>query len=330
VTGHLSASLPSVDGGPAFVFGEPDGTRLELGAPQFSAAVDATAARIDVTLSAATGKSALVIHPGDGDGFISSILPSDGMRAEFDLGLAWSNNTGLSLHGGAGLEATLPINRSIGGIITLSSAHLSLLAQDGSVTAETSLTGSLSIGPVKAVVDRIVLSTVLTFPPSGGNLGVADLQFDFKPPTGIGLSIDTQGVISGGGYLFHDTAQGLYAGVMKLSLADAITATAFGLIATRMPDGSPGYSLIVFITAEDFRPIPLGMGFTLLGIGGMVAINRTFDQDVLRAGMQNDTLKTLLFPRDPVTNAPTIIRSLAAAFPAKRGSYLLGVLARIG
>ena len=133
VTGHLSASLPSVDGGPAFVFGEPDGTQLELGAPQFSAAVDATAARIDVTLSAATGKSALVIHPGDGDGFISSILPSDGMRAEFDLGLAWSNNTGLSLHGGAGLEATLPINRSIGGIITLSSAHLSLLAQDGSV-----------------------------------------------------------------------------------------------------------------------------------------------------------------------------------------------------
>ena len=106
--------------------------------------------------------------------------------------------------------------------------------------------------------------------------------------------------------------------------------TAFGLIATRMPDGSPGYSLIVFVTAEDFRPIPLGMGFTLQGIGGMVAINRTFDQDVLRAGMQNDTLKTLLFPRDPVTNAPTIIRSLAAAFPARRGSYLLGILARIG
>jgi uncharacterized protein DUF6603 len=330
VTGHLSATLPSVDGGPAFVFGEPDGTRLELGAPQFTAAVDATATGIDVTLSAATGKSALVIHPGDGDGFISSILPSDGMRAEFDLGLAWSNKSGLSLHGGAGLEATLPINRSIGGIIALSSAHLSLLAQDGSLTAETSLTGSLSIGPVKAVVDRIGLSTVLTFPPSGGNLGVADLDFDFKPPSGIGLSIDTQGVISGGGYLFHDPAQGLYAGVMKLSLADAFTVTAFGLIATRMPDGSPGYSLIVFVTAEDFRPIPLGMGFTLLGIGGMVAINRTFDQDVLRAGMQNDTLKTLLFPRDPVTNAPTIIRSLAAAFPARRGSYLLGILARIG
>jgi hypothetical protein len=330
VTGHVSAALPSVDDGPAFVFGEPDGTRLELGAPQFSAAVDAAASGIDVTLSADTGKSALVIHPGDGDGFISSILPSDGMRAEFDLGLAWSNNAGLSFHGGAGLEATLPINRAIAGIITLSSAHLSLQAQDGRVAAETSLTGSLAIGPVKAVVDRIGLSTVLTFPPNGGNLGEADLDFDFKPPTGIGLSIDTHGVVSGGGTLIHDPVQGLYAGTMQLSISDAISVTAFGLIATKMPDGSPGYSLIVFITAQDFRPIPLGMGFTLQGIGGMIAVNRTFDQDVLRAGMQNDTLKTLLFPRDPVTNAPTIIRSLASAFPARRGSYLLGILARIG
>ena len=73
---------------------------------------------------------------------------------------------------------------------------------------------------------------------------------------------------------------------MQLSLHDQITLKAFGLIATRMPDGSRGYSLIVFITAEDFRPIPLGLGFTLLGIGGMVAVNRTFDQEVLRAGIE--------------------------------------------
>ncbi len=330
VAGHLSATLPPPDDGPAFVFGQPSGTRLELGAPQFSAAVNAAASGLDVTLSAGTGKSALVIDPGDGDGFISSVLPSNGMRAEFDLGLAWSNTAGLSLHGGAGLEATLPVNRSIGGVVTLSSAYLSLQAQAGRLAAETSLTGSLAIGPVKAVVDRIGLSTVLTFPPTGGNLGVADLDFSFKPPSGIGLSIDTQGVVTGGGTLTRDPVQGLYAGAMQLSISDAFTVTAFGLISTKMPDGSPGYSLIVFITAEDFQPIPLGMGFTLQGIGGMVAINRTFDQDVLRAGMQNDTLKALLFPRDPVTNAPAIIRSLAAAFPARRGSYLLGILARIG
>jgi hypothetical protein len=72
------------------------------------------------------------------------------------------------------------------------------------------------------------------------------------------------------------------------------------------------------------------MGFSLQGIGGMVAVHRTFDQDVLREGLKSDTLGALLFPRDPIGNAPAIIRALATAFPAQRGSYLLGVLVRIG
>ena len=66
-----------------------------------------------------------------------------------------------------------------------------------------------------------------------------------------------------------------------------------------MPDGSKGYSLIVFITAEDFQPIPIGMACVLRGIGGMVAINRTFDEEAMRAGLRNKTLGTLLFPQGP-------------------------------
>jgi hypothetical protein len=96
-----------------------------------------------------------------------------------------------------------------------------------------------------------------------------------------------------------------------------------------MPDGRPGYSLLIFITADGFKPIPLGFGFVLQSIGGMVGVNRTFDQEVLKAGLKTDTLSTLLFPRDPVANAPALIQALARAFPAQRGSMLLGLLARI-
>ena len=85
---------------------------------------------------------------------------------------------------------------------------------------------------------------------------------------------------------------------------------AFGLIATKMPDGSSGYSMIVFITAEDFRPYPLGMGFTLLGIGGMIAINRTFDEAAMREGLKNNTLGDLLFPAR--SDPPTRPRSFAS------------------
>jgi hypothetical protein len=142
--------------------------------------------------------------------------------------------------------------------------------------------------------------------------------------------LDTAGVVTGSGFLFHDVAHSTYVGALQVSLHETLTLTALGLIATTLPDGSRGYSLLVFITAQDFKPIPLGLGFMLQGIGGLVAINRTFDEQVIRDGLKNDTLKTLLFPQDPVTNAAAIVRSLETAFPARRGSYLLGLLARIG
>jgi hypothetical protein len=59
-------------------------------------------------------------------------------------------------------------------------------------------------------------------------------------------------------------------------------------------------------------------------------VNRTFDQDVLRQGLKTGTLATLLFPRDPIGSAPSLIRSLAGVFPARSGSYLVGLLAKIG
>jgi hypothetical protein len=96
-----------------------------------------------------------------------------------------------------------------------------------------------------------------------------------------------------------------------------------------MPDGSRGFSLLVFITADGFQPIPLGFGFMLQGIGGMLGIHRTFDVEVLRSGLKSDTLGQLLFPRDPVANAPALLGALAAAFPVRQNSYLIGLLARI-
>jgi hypothetical protein len=252
------------------------------------------------------------------------------LAAKFDLGLAWSTQRGLTFRGAGGLNLTVPVGASVGGAVTVPSVYLDLRADDAGLIAEVSASIEVSIGPVQALVDKVGIRGAVTFPKNGGNLGAANLAVGFKPPSGIGLSVEAAGAVTGGGFLFHDAAQGIYAGVMQLSLEERFTVSAFGLVATRMPDGSPGYSLIVFITAEDFQPIPLGLGFTLQGIGGMVAVNRTFDQDALRAGMQNDTLKSLLFPRDPVSNAPAIIRALSTAFPAQRGSYLLGVLARIG
>ncbi len=81
------------------------------------------------------------------------------------------------------------------------------------------------------------------------NLHFANVDLGFIPPKGIGLTVDAKSV-KGGGFLFHDEGKHQYAGVMELSLSGVIALKAIGLLATRLPDGSKGYSLIILVTAQ--------------------------------------------------------------------------------
>ena len=44
--------------------------------------------------------------------------------------------------------------------------------------------------------------------------------------------------------------------MMQISFKNEIDVTAFGLITTKLPDGRPGFSLVISILAE-FQPIQL-------------------------------------------------------------------------
>jgi hypothetical protein len=305
----------------------PGGGLVEVESLSFAGGVEAAQGGLAPSFAARLTGGRAVLGGAGADSFLASVLPAGGVELKFDLGLRWSGAQGFSFEGSAAAEVDLPLHLSLAGL-RIDGLHVGLRPAADDLAVELSLAGGFGLGPLAASFDRLGALATLAF--HDGNLGPVDLSLAFKPPSGIGLAVEAHGVLTGGGFLFHDPAQHLYAGVLQLSLHERITLTAFGLVATRMPDGSPGYSLVVFITAEDFRPIPLGLGFTLQGIGGMVAVHRTFDAEVLRAGLKNDTLGSLLFPRDPVANAPAIVRALASAFPARRGSYLLGILARIG
>ena len=308
---RLDAKTPA--DAPWIPIGDATSSRLEVSAMHASLALsgqlDGDAdLQIDIGIDAA----ALVIDFSEGDVFLQDTVGSSLTRSALSFALAWSSLSGFRLGNTSTLQLSLPLHQTLGSVAQLESLDLAVGAGPGSsMLLDAMVTGSVSIGPVHASFAQVGMRLLLDTrgdAQAPGNLGNLNLDFAFKPPDGIGLSVEAQGVVTGGGFLFHDPAEQLYAGVMQLSLSDTITLSAFGLIATQMPDGSRGYSLIIFITAEDFEPIPLGLGFTLEGIGGMVGVNRTFDQDALRAGMQNDTLKSLLFPRDPVTNAPVIVQ----------------------
>jgi hypothetical protein len=159
--------------------------------------------------------------------------------------------------------------------VTVSKIYLVSGVQGDALEAELSADLDGSLGPLALVINRAGFSANLSFPAGrDGNLGPLDVNFSFKPPNGVGLSIDA-GIVTGGGYLSFDPDRGQYSGALQLVLADFLTVTAIGIIETKMPDGSPGFSLLIIITADFGSGIQLGFGFTLLAVGGLLGLNRS-------------------------------------------------------
>ena len=238
---------------------------------------------------------------------------------------------------GGGIPIQIPVGKSIGPV----RLHHVLLNLDRDTSGEAPKTKiaaavsfSAKIGPVEARVDRIGLKFAIDFPDdaSKANLHFANVDLGFLPPAGIGLAVDAEQV-KGGGFLFHDEAKHQYAGVMELSLSGVIALKAIGLLSTRLPDGSKGYSLLILVTAESTDPdgalFELPMRWRLTGIGGLIAIHRTVNEEAIREGLKNRTLESILFPKDPIRNAPTIIAALERVFPVRKGSHLFGLIVRL-
>ena len=325
---------PGVPPDPVVLFGQQGGARLQVRKAEIQAGVslawnaDTGAALGQTEVSATINRGELILAPSNVDGFLGSFLPAEGLRTEFHLGLAWSSERGFSFEGGAGLEATLPVSLSVG-VLTVNAVHVSVHAGPADALTDVSISAGLAIGPVHAVVDRIGLTGHVTFPKERGNLGILDVSVGFKPPNGVGLAIDAP-IVVGGGFLIYDPKKEEYGGILQLEVAETIAVKAIGLLTTRMPDGSKGFSLVVIISAQGFAPIQLGFGFTLTGVGGLLGVNRTVMADVLRSGLKNGTLGSILFPDDPIRNAPQIISDLRAVFPPVKNRHVFGPMAIIG
>jgi hypothetical protein len=307
------------DGQPIVVFGAAEGSRLEYRSASLKAGVQLTSAGApDLFGELELTGAKVVVRPGDGvDSFLGLLLPDDGFTVEVDLAVGLSSGQGLYFRGSGGLEISLPAHIQLGPIEVVSAL---LAVKPGSDGIPVELGGTIKgdLGVLSAVVENLGLRADLTLPASGGNLGPANLSFAFKPPNGVGLAIDA-GVV-----------KGEYAGALELTVSNFLSLKAIGLINTRMPGGQPGFSLLVIITAEFSPGFQLGFGFTLLGVGGLLGLNRAALLDPLVQGVRTGAVNSILFPTNVVANAPKILSDLRAIFPPKDGTFLIGPMAKIG
>ncbi len=271
----------------------------------------------------------LVISLAGADGFIGKILGGFGLESDFNVGVGFSTQDGLVFEGAASLEIQLPVHVSLGPV-ELTALTFTVGISDAAfpVGLRADLKGDL--GPLKASVRQIGVGVSISLPADQkGNIGPVDVKLDFLPPKGVGLSLDAA-VIKGGGFLDIDKERGEYAGMLELVFSGFINLKAIGIITTKMPDGSTGFSLLIIITAEFATGIQLGFGFTLLAVGGLIGLNRTMNLQALTDGVRTGSINSVMFPKDIVANAPRIISDLRTIFPVREGTFLIGPMAKLG
>jgi len=310
--------------GPATVGGEKTGltvgkVRIEGG---LALGEDTREASLDLVVEDAH----FSVAGSEGDGFLADVIPPDGLSADINFAVGWSSATGFHFSGSGALQAAFPVHVQVGPV-KINSFSLEVKTDGSAIGSQVSFNAGLVLGPLAVTIDGIGLDMLIDFPEGGGNLGVADLDLHFKPPNGLGLSVDGGG-FKGGGFLDFEPGEARYSGMLELEFQDQFTLKAFGLLNTRLPNGQSGFSLLIVISSE-FTPIQLGLGFKLNGVGGLLGLNRTINIEPLRTGLRDHTLSSILFPTDIVANADRIISDLRQVFPPLAGRFIFGPMAKI-
>ena len=191
--------------------------------------------------------------------------------------------------------------------------------KDSSVSLDVVASANLDLPGLSLAVDKARLS--LTLGVAFGATGPALTPgFALFPPEGASAELDLPG-FTGGGYLGHHGDE--WQGALAANLGP-ISVSGFGILTTEK------FSMLVLLAAEFTPAIQLSFGFTLVGVGGLVGINRRPDTDAIRAAASSGDLSNLLFPHDPVADAPHLLPVLSTCFPYSEGDIVVGPMMKLG
>jgi hypothetical protein len=314
---------------PYRAIGTPDGSRIEIAKAHVEMDASASPSAAELRFELGADQATVVIDFSQADGFLAEVLGGDAQRIDFSLLVEWSPARGLLFGGNTSPVVDLPLHVQLGGVVAVTSLHVGARAASQSQPAalDVTLDGNLHLGPMELTLQGIGV-TLAVRQTTTGNLGTFDLSFGFKPPDGLGLTLDME-VVSGGGFLAFDERLQQYVGAVDLEFAQGIRVQGIGILSTRAPDGGPGFSLLVLASAEFAVPIELGFGISLVALGGLVGLNRTMNVPGLQALARGGGLDAMMFPADLVGNAPRVAADLDRYFPIAVNHFVVGPTARL-
>lgn len=262
--------------------------------------------------------------------FFRSFLKDD-ISAKFDLALAYDYIKGFKMDGGYTFHIDIDCNNKQIGPLTLSELGIDLGSVKNEIGSLQLCVGSsftISLGDsVTMTFDNLGVGASVNLFKKGDNgklaLGDFDLDFKFKFPEGIGIAIDCE-VVKGAALIGYDDEKKELFGAMELSVLEK-----FGVGAMLIMTFGDNFSMVAMLSVRFSPGIPLGMGFSLTAIGGMLGLNRMLDYDAIRESVRNGSLASVFFVEDVMKHIGDMRKAAEKIFPAKRDQFFVGLLGQI-
>lgn len=275
-------------------------------------------------------KGEIVLKIREVNDFFAELLKED-IKTNFDIALIYDTTDGFRFDGSASLKLDFNLNKKIADVFTLNKLGVEVgpsQTKDSAIKIMTNSSFTIDMKSVTFYVKDLGIGANINYLKEDGSLGDFDLSPIFVFPAGMGVSINAAAV-KGAGAISYDREAEEFIGVLELVVLEKVEVKALALLTMKMPDGSKGFSFIGLISVYFSPGIPLGMGFSLTGIGGAVGLNRSIDKDRMQVGVRKGEIASVFFVENIEDNLDVMLTQMGSYFPIKRNQFFFGVLARI-
>jgi hypothetical protein len=308
---------------PWLLLGERDGVRIELATASFGTEV--TLGHPKASIVAELGGLRFTTDTSGADSFVAKVLGLLPIDFLTDAAVEWSTGGTLAFRGSTGLSVP------IGGELVIGPLRIwgiqLAVELDGSVTITASGTVTLTVADIfEASIIGIGLRAAIDIAPDGGGgaAGGLSVSVEFQPPHRVEFVLDA-GPVTGEGFVDHTDDR--YVGGLTLDVL-AVGIDAFTIIDTSLPGDPDGFALFATLTLR-FPSVPLGFGFSLSGLGGLLALNRAVDTEALALGLRDGAADAILFPENVLRDADVLVAQIDEYFPPLDGNTVVGPVAEI-